>query len=103
MQWSPPRLDSPDEPEVRILLDTCREFLDPNAKPYVMGGGTHSRVFPRSLPYGPGVMDPRRKKPFGEAHGADEAVCVDDLIRAIRVYVLALKRLDEYFEKEEQS
>lgn len=103
VNWSPPRLDSPDEPEVQILLDTCREFLDPNAKPYVMGGGTHSRLFPRSLPYGPGVMDPRRKKSFGEAHGADEAVCVDDLIRAIRVYVLALRRLDEYFEKEKQS
>ena len=97
VQWSAPRLDSPEQPEVQILLDTCREFLDPSYKPYIMGGGTHSRVFPRSLPYGPGVMDPRRKNPFGQAHAADEAVCVDDLLRAIRVYALALCRLDAHF------
>ena len=98
VRWSPPRCDSPDAPEVKLLIDTCREFIDPRAKTYVMGGGTHSRVFPRSLPFGPGVMDPRRKNPFGGAHAADEAVLIDDLTRAMKAYAIALKRLDVFFE-----
>lgn len=98
VHWSPPRLDSPDQPQVKLLLETCQEFLDPKAKPYVMGGGTHSRYFPHSLPYGPEVLDPRVKRSFGRAHEADEAVCIDDLLRAIKVYVIALKRLDEQLE-----
>ncbi|MBR5545727.1 MAG: Sapep family Mn(2+)-dependent dipeptidase [Clostridia bacterium] len=97
INWTPPRLDSPNQPEIRLLLDTCREFLDSKAKPYVMGGATHSRIFPRSFPFGPEVLDPRRKRPFGRAHEADEAVCIDDLLHAIKVYVLALYRLDSYF------
>lgn len=100
LRWVPPRYDSPDQPEIRLLLDTCRTVLNTRAKPYVMGGGTHSRYFPRSLPFGPGVLDPRIKRPFGKAHGPDEAVCVDDLLRAIKVYVIALKRLDNYFEQQ---
>ena len=99
IRWDPPRLDSPRQPEIQLLLDTCKTFLDSKAKPYVMGGGTHSRVFPRSLPFGPESIDPRRKRPFGRAHEADEAVCIDDLLRAIKVYIIALKRLDEYFQK----
>ena len=98
IRWVPPRYTPPDQPEVRLLLDTCREFLNPRFKPYVMGGGTHSRIFPNSLPFGPEVLDPRIKRPFGKAHETDEAVCIDDLLRAIKVYVIALKRLDDYFE-----
>lgn len=97
VRWIPPRYTPPDQPEVQLLLDTCREFLNSKYKPYVMGGGTHSRYFPNSLPFGPEVLDPRIKRPFGKAHGPDEAVCIDDLLRAIKVYVIALKRLDDHF------
>lgn len=96
-QWSPPRYDAQDQPEIQLLLDVCRTYLDKKAKPYVMGGGTHSRLFPRSIPFGAGSVDPRRKNPFGDPHCADEAVCIDDLIKAIKVYVIALLRLDVHF------
>lgn len=97
---SNPRCTSPDEPEVKLLLDTCHEFLDPAFSPYVMGGGTHARKFPRSLPYGPNIMQ-GFQNPFGEGHGIDEAVCIQHLTQTIPVYVAALIRLDEYFRKQE--
>lgn len=100
VRWDQPRLDSPKQPEIQLLIDSCKTFLDPKAKPYVMGGATHSRIFPRSLPFGPEGMDPRRKRLFGRAHEADEAVSIDDLLHAIKVYVIALKRLDDYFAKQ---
>ena len=100
VRWDQPRLDSPKQPEIQLLLNTCKTFLDSKAKPYVMGGATHSRMFPRSLPFGPENIDPRRKRPFGRAHEADEAVCIDDLLSAVKVYVIVLVRLDEYFQKQ---
>lgn len=97
IRWLPPRYTDPAQPEAALLLDTCRTYLDRRAKPYVTGGGTHSRFFPRSLPFGPEVLDPRIKRPLGKAHEPDEAVCINDLLRAMKVYVIALKRLDEHF------
>jgi len=98
VQLSEPRYDAPDQPIVKMLVETCQSWLDAKYKPYVMGGGTHSRLFPRSLPYGVGVMDPRFKNPFGEPHGPNEAVYIDHLLKAMKVYVIALMKLDEYFE-----
>ena len=92
---SKPRMASLEEPVVKLLLDTCHEFLDGSYEPYVMGGGTHARVFPDALPYGPAEMG--GPQPFGTAHGIDEAVNVDRLLRAIRVYVPALIRLDRFY------
>lgn len=98
VQCSPPRYDAPDHPIVKMLVETCQTWLGKHHKPYVMGGGTHSRVFPRSIPYGVGTLDPRNKTPFGEPHGPDEAVCIDHLLKAMKVYVIALMKLDEIFE-----
>lgn len=99
---SPPRCDSPTQPEIRLLLDTCREFLGRRFQPYVTGGGTHSRLFPRSIPFGP--VSPGRPHPnaFGGPHAADEAVCVDELLQGMKVYTAALIRLDRYYTSQQQ-
>lgn len=99
VRWTPPRYTDPKEPPIQLLLDTCKTFLAPKAKPYVMGGATHSRFFPHSLPFGPENMDPRIKRSFGKAHEPNEAVYIDDLLQAIKIYIIALKRLDDYFSK----
>lgn len=98
VEYSNPRYTSLEEPEAKLLLDTCHEFLSPEFEPYVMGGGTHARKFPRSLPYGPNIMS-GFKNPFGEGHGIDEAVCIQHLTQTIPVYIAALIRLDEYFSR----
>ena len=40
------------------------------------------------------------KGKFGSPHGVDEAMFIDFLINAMKVYVIALMRLDRYFESE---
>jgi len=97
LSFSPPRLDSPNQPEIRILLDTCREFLGRRYQPYVSGGGTHSRLFPRSVPFGTGTLGRPAPNAFGGPHAADEAVSIDGLLQAMKVYITALIRLDRHF------
>ncbi len=91
------RYDSPEEPRLKLLLDTCQSLLGKQHKPYVMGGGTHSRLFPNSIPYGPLWMQRTARAFTGQPHSVDEAVHVDQLLRSMKVYVIALKRLDAYF------
>ena len=97
LEYSDPRFTSPELPVPKLLLDTCHEFLERQYEPYVMGGGTHARKFPNALPYGPGIMDYRN--PFGSPHGIDEAICIEHLTQAMKVYVIALLRLDAYFKE----
>jgi len=97
LEHTPPRYDPADDPIVSMLIENCQTHLGRQHKPYVMGGGTHSRLFPRSIPYGPGVMDPRVRNSFGDPHGPEEAVCIEQLIQAVKVYVIALLKLDERF------
>lgn len=99
VDYSNPRYTSLDEPEVKLLLDTCHEVLSDEFEPYIMGGGTHARKFPKSLPYGPNIMS-GFVNPFGEGHGIDEAVCIQHLTQTIPVYVAALIRLDEFYSQE---
>jgi len=92
VDFSPGRCDDPKDPIISMLSDTCQSLLGSQYKPYATGGGTHSRCFPRSVPFGPGI--PGEKGKFGQPHGADEAVCIDHLISAVKVYAAALIRLD---------
>lgn len=94
LDYSKPRYTSPELPTTKLLLDTCHEFLEVQYEPYVMGGGTHARKFPNALPYGPAIMD--GESPFGFPHGIDEAVSIDTLKKGLRVYVVALMRLDAH-------
>lgn len=95
LSYSKPRYTSPELSTTKLLMDTCHEFLERKYEPYVMGGGTHARKFPNALPYGPGIMD--YKNPFGSPHGVDEAICIEHLTQAMKVYIIALLRLDEHF------
>lgn len=92
IDYSGPRYSPLDDPVTSMLLDTCHEFLGEEYEAYVMGGGTHARKFPNALPYGPGGI--KVENPFGNPHGADEAVHIDSLIRSMAVYAVALVRMD---------
>ena len=96
---SPPRCDDPKQPEIALLLDTCRELLSRRHQPYVCGGGTYSRIFPRSIPFGAGTPGKPFPNALGGPHAADEAVCIDDLMLASKVYAVALLRLDHFFNR----
>lgn len=84
---------NPDLPEIRTLTDTYNELTGREEKPFTMGGGTYARCFANAISYGPGEADRPRPSWAGPAHGADEAMEMEQLYRALRIYILAVARL----------
>lgn len=98
----------PNGIESTTLTAAFNDFFDADKQPFTMGGGTHSRMLPRSVTFGADFWymdDIARKaghpaKPGGMgadeggAHAADECVNIDNLLTAAKLYLLALVRLD---------
>ena len=91
-----------NDPVIQMLLANCKRHLSRKCKPYVSGGGTYARRFPNSIPYGPAYLDAGLPKRCGQPHSANECVSVDQLLEAIKVYVLALMKLDAYINQKNQ-
>lgn len=87
----------PKTPAIQCLVDTYNEVTGRHETPFVMGGGTYARHFPNAVSYGielPGI--PEGQPDFvGTAHGADEGVSVATLLEALKIYILAVARLNE--------
>ena len=103
---SAPYYLSPDEPAVQSLIRTYREVTgDREAQPYIMGGGTYARKIPRAVGFGPGM--PADLSPLhlpeghGNCHGADEAQSIENLQKAIEIYVHAMVNLGEILKRQE--
>lgn len=92
---NPPFYMDPSLPAIQALLGTYREYADPDAQPYVIGGGTYARHFPRACAFGPN--DPTKPNPdwVGIEHGPDEGVSEECLRRALKIYIVAIARLME--------
>jgi succinyl-diaminopimelate desuccinylase len=102
LRQGPSRYSDPESQEVKILVDTAKEFLGEDLQPpYTMGGGTHAKHFPNSIPFGAKVPTPGTKSPFGGAHAADEGVKIADLLTAVKIFAVALIRLDGHFAAEQ--
>ncbi|MCB8821947.1 Sapep family Mn(2+)-dependent dipeptidase [Microvirga rosea] len=98
---------------VELLQTTFDTIAGTQTEPFSMGGGTHARVLPRSITFGPGFGrmpdilfdgEPVNRRPdfipdgHGSAHGPDEFVDIENLRRAFRVYAVALPRLDRWLD-----
>lgn len=85
----------PSLPEIQVLLNTYRDFVDPNAQAFAIGGGTYARRFPKACSFGP--HDPSVTYPdwVGIEHGPDEGIAEEDLRRALKIYIVAIARLME--------
>ena len=94
---SPARWSELNDPRVQLLLETAREFISPDMEAYTMAGGTHARYLPNAIPFGAGIMHPKNPPPvkFGGAHGPDEGVSIESLLLTVKIYAIALMRLDE--------
>ncbi|MGM7670628.1 Sapep family Mn(2+)-dependent dipeptidase [Microbacterium sp. A93] len=100
---SSPSVIDPDDAIVSLLSDTYAEISGRNDEPYSMGGGTHSRVLPHSVTFGPGAHDLGPSRPpagivsdSAGAHGPDEWLHMDDLLDALEIYAIALIRMDAH-------
>lgn len=97
---NPPYYVSGDDPVVQQLTALANSVLQTDQKPYVMGGATHARKLPRAIAFGPSRSD--ASKPFppgrGGPHQPDEAVRLQTIWDAMKVYIHALLLLDEIIE-----
>lgn len=92
----PPYLYDP-ECEIISLLHTAASSVTGSDKaPYTMGGGTYANCLKNAIPFGmSGNLPPDDfENGRGGAHGVDEAVSVDRLIIAMKIYARALLMLN---------
>lgn len=84
-----------DTPAIRACIETYNEVTGENAAPFTMGGGTYARHFPYAVSFGPEHADMQLPAFGGPMHGANEAAPFDKLLEALKIYILALLRLEE--------
>ena len=78
-----------------LKAGTVRAATGENATPFTMGGGTYARHFPYAVSFGPEHEDMVLPEFGGPMHGANEAAPIDKLLEAVKIYILALLRLEE--------
>lgn len=86
---------SADHPAIQTLIRTYNEVTGEDKTPFVMGGGTYARHFPLAVSFGPEHTDLPLPAFAGPMHGANEGANFDKLIEALKIYILALLRLEE--------
>ena len=84
-----------DSPAIQTLINTYNEVTGEDAKPFTMGGGTYARHFPYAVSFGPEHTDIEIPSFAGPMHGANEGTPFEKLIEALKIYILALLRLQE--------
>lgn len=84
-----------DSPAVQTLITTYNDVTGENKKPFTMGGGTYARHFPYAVSFGPEHTDLVFPEFAGPMHGANEGAPLDKMIEALKIYILALLRLQE--------
>ena len=85
----------PQLPEVQALLSAYHDVFGRDDQPYVIGGGTYARHFPRAVAFGP--HDPAHVDPswVGIEHGPDEGVAEECLKAGLKTYIVSIARLME--------
>ena len=84
-----------NSPAIQVLINTYNEVTGENQTPFTMGGGTYARHFPYAVSFGPEHVDMEMPEFAGPMHGANEGANFDKLIEALKIYILALLRLEE--------
>ena len=84
-----------DNPALKVCIGAYNEVTAENAQPYTIGGGTYSRHFPNAVSFGPEFADRPRPDFAGFIHGVDEAASVEQLLQALKIYIVALINLQE--------
>ena len=86
---------SADSPAVRALLAAYSEVTGKDAVPFSMGGGTYARNFERAVSFGPEENDLVLPEWGGPMHGPNEVANEALLKQALKIYILAILRLQE--------
>ena len=84
-----------DSPEIDACIQAYRTVTGRDDKPFTMGGGTYARHFKNAASFG--MEEPQANYPdfVGQMHGANEGVPKCLLLKALKIYILAVARLME--------
>ena len=91
----PPFYISADHPAIQALIATYNDVTGEGKGPFTMGGGTYARHFPLAVSFGPEHTDLTLPDFAGPMHGANEGAPFEKLLEALKIYILALLRLQE--------
>ena len=64
-------------------------------KPFTIGGGTYAREFTKGSSFGPEKTWIEYPDWAGGMHGPNEAMAIDQLKEALKIYALALYNLEQ--------
>ena len=83
--------------EAKLLCSIANEVCGTNAEPFVVKGGTYAHELPNAYVFGASGNLPPDDFPegHGRAHGVDEAVSIDRLVRMMKIYARTLIALEE--------
>ena len=84
-----------NSPAIQTLINTYNDVTGEGKTPFTMGGGTYARHFPYAVSFGPEHTDIAIPDFAGPMHGANEGTPFEKLIEALKIYILALLRLQE--------
>ena len=89
-----------DNPNVQELCRIYGEVTGREAVPYVMGGGTYARHLKNAVGFGM-ETDTSTGLPegHGRAHEPDEAMIIDELVDAVKIYLLSIVEVDALLHK----
>ena len=95
--YARPYMNERDNEVVRMLCRVSNEVTGDDKKPYTLSGGTYAHELPNAYVFGTnGNLPPDDfEKGRGGAHGIDEAVSLDRLKRAMKIYARALLSLND--------
>lgn len=82
---------------IKILTEIANDVTGDEAAPYTLRGATYAHCLPNAYVYGTdGNLPPEDfADGRGKAHGIDEAVSLERLLRAMKIYARALLALNE--------
>lgn len=89
-----------DNPNVQELCRIYGEVTGKDATPYVIGGGTYARHLKNAVGFGMETDTPTGLPDgHGRAHEPDEAMIIDELVDAVKIYLLSIIEIDALLHK----
>lgn len=89
-----------DDPKITLLCNIYENITGKDSTPYVMGGGTYSRHLKNAVGFG---METHEPMPFPAGHGGvhqpDEAIKIETLMEALKIYIISLIEIDNMLHK----
>ncbi len=85
----------PTSPPIKALLECYSEVTGNEGKPFTMGGGTYARKFKNAVSFGPAEQGEQLPDFVGPEHSPNEGANWQALMTALKIYILALVRLQE--------